>query len=515
MTTTVFLQRLNSVVTDLAREMPAHLRYKNLLVAMQQVFPSDAVALLQLNGNVLIPRATEGLSEDTIGRRFMVNDHPRLAQLLNSQEPIRFSDHSNLPDPYDGLVKSSKPHADIHDCMGAAVCINRQPWGVLTLDALNPESFNNIDPVQLKTFINLTEAAISQEKKFNYNQSHDDTAFEIHKALLYKHKSTDMIGNSQALRQLKNEIEIVAPSLLTVLILGETGVGKELVARQIHRLSARAHQAMVYINCAALPENIAESELFGHVKGAFSGAISDRPGKFEVADKGTLFLDEVGELPLTVQAKLLRAIQNGEIQRVGSDKLIQVDVRIIAATNRNLQLEVDAGTFRPDLYHRLSVYPIEVAPLRQRKNDILPLAGFMLNNSIRGTQIRLCLTEQAKQTLINYAWPGNVRELEHVLSRATLKAIAAQGRDAKLINITNEFLDIAKLTPTQKIPTKKIDVKKTSVKTMNLKQATQDFQKALIHQSLIDNKNNLAATARALGLDRSNFYRLLKRFGIK
>lgn len=515
MTTPIFFERLISIVEDLSRKLPAEQRYRNLLSAMQQIFPCDAAALLQLEDQVLIPLATDGLSDDTIGRRFVVEEHPRLAHLLHSREPVRFPADSDLPDPYDGMIDSETQHLHVHDCMGASLYIDQKPWGVLTLDSLKPGSFDSINPVELHTFISLAEATVTAAQHIDSLQARVEKQHQVTRALLADSTHVEMIGNSTIMNRLKEEIEIVAPSLLTVLVLGETGVGKELVARQIHRSSSRADEALVYINCAALPENIAESELFGHVKGAFSGAIADRAGKFEIADKGTLFLDEIGELPLTVQAKLLRAIQTGEIQRVGSDKHIQVNVRIIAATNRDLQSEVTNGEFRPDLYHRLSVYPIHVPPLRERAKDILPLAGYILNNNLHRFNVKgLRLSEEAKQALLNYAWPGNVRELEHVLSRTALKAIAQQGRDAQIITITTTFLDIVDSAVPEESTINKPAVPSVQ-QGLSLKLATEQFQKTLIINTLSHHNNNLAASARELGMDRSNFYRMLKRYDIK
>jgi anaerobic nitric oxide reductase transcription regulator len=183
------------------------------------------------------------------------------------------------------------------------------------------------------------------------------------------------------MRRVCEEVELAACSDLAVLITGETGTGKEVVARAIHVRSTRADRPLIYVNCAALPESVAESELFGHVRGAFTGAFENRAGKFEVADRGTLFLDEIGELPLSIQAKLLRTLQTGEIQRVATDSVLRVDVRIIAATNRDLPTEIENGRFRPDLFHRLSVFPIHVPPLRDRRDDILLLAGFFLDEA--------------------------------------------------------------------------------------------------------------------------------------
>ena len=272
------------------------------------------------------------------------------------------------------------------------------------------------------------------------------------------------------------------------------------------------------INCAALPENLAESELFGHIKGAFSSAGADRAGKFEIADGGTLFLDEVGELPLNIQAKLLRVLQNGEIQRVGRDQPLQVDVRIVVATNRDLQQEVSAGRFRADLYHRLSVYPLIVPPLRERQQDILMLAAYLLeSNQRRLGEQGLRLTDDAKLVLLTYPWPGNVRELDHLLSRAALKAITSQGRHSRTIIIAASHLglnasdrsEIVLKTPAATV-TPDFDASDVS-----LKQATDLFQRQFITATLSQHQGNQAAAARQLGIHRSNLHRLLQRHAIK
>ncbi|WP_319805485.1 sigma-54 dependent transcriptional regulator [Hymenobacter weizhouensis] len=218
-------------------------------------------------------------------------------------------------------------------------------------------------------------------------------------------------------------VQQVAPVDMTALLLGETGTGKELFARAIHEHSARRDQPLVKVNCAALPAQLIESELFGHEKGAFTGAMARRIGKFEVADKGTLFLDEIGELPLELQPKLLRVLQEKEIERLGSNTPLPIDVRIIAATNRNLAEEVAAGRFRADLYYRLSIFPITIPPLRERPGDILPLAAYFLANMSKqlGKPLK-GFHATAQQELVNYSWPGNVRELQHVVERAALLA---------------------------------------------------------------------------------------------
>lgn len=521
-TTNALFEAITSIVSDLPKELPAERRYQRILTNMATVFPFDAAAVLKLEGDQLRPLAMKGLSDDVMGRRFVVNEHPRLAQVINSKSTIHFEADSPLPDPYDGLIGENYIHPDVHDCMGISILINEKPWGLLTLDALEPGTFDKIDKTQLKTFTRLTEAAVKAAERIN---SLEATAahHQLVSQTLLKSASGEMIGESDVMTNLKDELNIVSQSHLSVLVLGETGVGKELVARQVHRRSPRKKGPLVYVNCAALPENIAESELFGHTKGAFSGAVSDRAGKFEIAHEGTLFLDEIGELPLSIQPKLLRALQSGEIQRVGSDKNIQVDVRIIAATNRNLQTEVAENRFRSDLYHRLSVYPINIPPLRERGKDILLLTGYLLEiNQKRLGVEALRITNEAKKLLTQYEWPGNVRELEHMLSRSALKAIADQGRDKRVIVIDASYLDIhlqngdhPEHHPLSADTEEPASSSFSYLAQGCLKDAVDDFQRKYICHALDQAHGNQAAAARELGVNRSNFYRLLKRLDIQ
>jgi anaerobic nitric oxide reductase transcription regulator len=309
---------------------------------------------------------------------------------------------------------------------------------------------------------------------------------------------------------------LVARSDFTVLITGETGVGKELVARAIHAASERRAEPMLYVNCAALPETLADSELFGHVRGAFTGASADRPGKFEVASGGTLFLDEIGELPLSVQPKLLRAIQHGEIQRVGSDRLIKADVRLVVATNRDLQQEVKAEKFRADLFHRLNVYPLRVPPLRERVDDIPLLAGYFCDVTRRRLGLGpVRLDPEAVAALKGYAWPGNVRELENVLSRVTLKAASRIPRGQHIVltrsHLGSDFAGAAEAASLQRPPERA----KAIPASADLKEATRDFQRSLIERALAAHNGNWSAAARSLGMHRSNFHHLAVRLGLK
>jgi len=233
----------------------------------------------------------------------------------------------------------------------------------------------------------------------------------------------EMVGNSPALQLVGRQIDLVAKTDASVLILGESGTGKELVARELHRRSHRADRPLIKVNCAAIPRELYESEFFGHSRGSFTGALRDRAGRFELAHGGTLFLDEIGEIPLDLQSKLLRVLQEGELERVGEEKTRRVDVRVISATNRNLKSESDAGRFRQDLFYRLNVFPIELPPLRNRVEDIPVLAEHFLDRFSRKVgRRRPRLTLASVQEMQRYEWPGNVRELEHVLERACIVA---------------------------------------------------------------------------------------------
>ncbi len=235
--------------------------------------------------------------------------------------------------------------------------------------------------------------------------------------------SDAIVGASRAHRTLLKQIEMVAPTDSTVLIQGETGTGKELIAREIHKISRRKEQPLVRVNCASIPKELYESEFFGHVRGAFTGAIKDRVGRFEAAHGGTLFLDEIGEIPLDLQSKLLRALQEKQYERVGDDRTKRSDVRIIAATNRDLKAEAAAGRFREDLYYRLNVYPVQAIPLRERREDIPLLARHFVNMLVKELKCpKPRLTEAGVARLQDYDWPGNIRELRNVVERAIIVA---------------------------------------------------------------------------------------------
>ena len=518
MTANPVLAALLPLVADLSRDLPEDERYRRLLQALMQWLPCDAVALLKLDDEVLIPLAVEGLSPDTLGRRFRVNEHPRLQALLERRGPTRFAADCGLPDPYDGLVLNHQGHLEVHDCVGCPLYVNERPWGLLTLDALDPAQLGSLDLDTLEAFASLAAASVMAEERIRFLRRDAEDQRRLasaYKEVAEQHRPRELIGQSAAARRLQQEIELVGASELTVLITGETGVGKELVAESIHAHSPRAEHPLISINCAALPDNLVESELFGHVRGAFSGAVSERRGKFELADGSTLFLDEVGELPLTVQAKLLRVLQSGQLQRVGSDREHRVNVRILAATNRDLAEEVRAGRFRADLYHRLSVYPLAVPALRERGRDVLLLAGYFLEENRARMGLRsLRLSAEAQKVLQRYDWPGNVRELEHLIGRAALRALAQCPERSRILTIEPAALDLpaAAEGEAEVAPARAVEIGEGGGA---LRTAVDAFQRGFIQQSLSRHDGKWADAARELGLDRANLSRLARRLGLK
>jgi len=268
-------------------------------------------------------------------------------------------------------------------------------------------------------FVDITERVLLEQEQFRLKAQNAYLWEEIRS----EHNFGDIIGGSSAMRKVMQQIQLVAPTSAAVLVTGESGTGKELVARAIHDRSPRKGRALIKVNCSAVPDSLFESEFFGHVKGAFTGALKDKLGRFELADGGTLFLDEISEIPFAMQAKLLRVLQEQELERVGDTRSRKIDVRIVAATNRDLKQEVDAGRFRQDLYYRLSVFPIELPPLRERRDDIPPLAAhFVKQTARRMNRPAPRVTQATMSQLTSHEWPGNVRELQNAIERAVILA---------------------------------------------------------------------------------------------
>jgi two-component system, NtrC family, nitrogen regulation response regulator NtrX len=309
-----------------------------------------------------------------------------------------------------------------------------------------------------------------------------------------------MIGESYVMAQLREQVAMAAPTNGRVLIYGENGTGKELVARSIHALSRRRGGPFVEVNCAAIPEELIESELFGHIKGAFTGAVADRRGKFEVADGGTLFLDEIGDMSLKTQAKVLRALQEQVVEPVGGSTSVRVDVRVLAATNKDLPAEIRAGRFREDLYFRLNVIPIFVPPLRDRAADVPLLARHFMDALAReyGRRVKI-LDAGAVAGLQRYDWPGNVRELRNVIERLM---IMVPGETITAADVA--FLDGS--APSGDLP--------ADGDIAPLHEARDRFERDYILRALAARHGNISRTAEALGVERSNLYRKMRGFGI-
>ncbi|OUO52809.1 two-component system response regulator [Desulfovibrio sp. An276] len=324
---------------------------------------------------------------------------------------------------------------------------------------------------------------------------------ELRRQFSEENASTEILGRSPAITSMLSMIRTVAPTEATVLITGESGTGKELVARALHAQSLRKDEPLVTVNCAALAETLLESELFGHEKGAFTGADKRREGRFKQADRGTLFLDEIGEMPIGVQAKLLRALQQGEIQRVGSDKSEHVDVRVIAATNRDLRKEVEERRFREDLYFRLNVISLEVPPLRQRKEDIPLLAAHFLSHyAERNHKNVKGFSAQCMDMLLHYDWPGNVRELQNAVERAVILCTGEYVTGPELP------VNIAKLAA-EAMP------KSSEVSSSLAGLPLEEVERRAIEETLRETGDNKSAAARKLGITRATLHKKLRKYG--
>jgi Nif-specific regulatory protein len=369
------------------------------------------------------------------------------------------------------------------ECVGVLEVINKTGGAEFTQE----------DVEWLEIFANQAALAIVNAKSIEEANSEIET---LQSRLKTDQGYHTIITKSPEILEKLEIIDRVAKTDSSVLLLGESGVGKELFAEQIHLRSKRSSSAFIRVNCAALPEGLLESELFGHVKGAFTNAVSNRQGRFEMADGGTIFLDEIGDLPLALQAKILRVIQERKFEKVGSDATVTVNVRIIAATNKDLEEQVQKNKFRGDLYYRLNVLPIYIPPLRQRTEDIPELAHFFLENFMKETKKQFAgFSQDALQAMLSYSWPGNVRELQNCIERACVIG--------KNTWIGSEDLFLK--------PSENGNVEITE---RNLKTAINVFKASFIRKVLDENNWNQTDTARALAIQRTYLSRLIKELEI-
>jgi DNA-binding NtrC family response regulator len=317
----------------------------------------------------------------------------------------------------------------------------------------------------------------------------------------------EIVGSSPSTVKIFEIIKKVAPTTTTILITGETGTGKELVANAIHMNSPRKRNPFIKINCSAIAENLIESELFGYEKGAFTGAVSSKPGRFELAHKGTLFLDEVGDLPREIQVKLLRVIQDHEFERVGGLQTIKVDVRLVAATNRNLQQRVKEGYFREDLFYRFNVMPIYVPPLRERKEDIPALVGYFIEKFNRKLERQIVGADpEVMELLLDHDWPGNIRELENLAERLVLMA---KGDQIVMGDVPAELIEAVEEKAQTAAPDEKRSIKEL------IREKTGDIEKQMIVKVLAECEGNISKAARQLGLSRRGLHLKLAKYNLR
>ncbi|MDY6838542.1 MAG: sigma-54 dependent transcriptional regulator [Thermodesulfobacteriota bacterium] len=345
--------------------------------------------------------------------------------------------------------------------------------------------------------LSIEKVVVTINNALNFRRLEEENRF-LRKKTLEKHSIT---GNSATIQAMKRQIATAAPTDAWILIIGENGTGKELVARTIHQMSDRADQSLIDVNCAAIPDGMIESELFGHEKGAIAGASSKKRGKFEIANGGTIFLDEIGDMSLRTQAKILRILQEQKFERVGGGRTLTVDVRVLAASNKDLEKEIEKGAFREDLYYRLNVIPIEVPPLRRRTEDIpLLVETFLRGFAQESDWGEKTMTPAAIEHLQEYSWPGNVRELKNLVERLAIMTQA-------------DVIDECDIPPTYRRQ-KQEEAGVEFFEGASFSEAKREFEKAYLRQKLAENNNNISQTADSIGMEKSQLYKKIESFGI-
>lgn len=414
------------------------------------------------------------------------NEHDALTQFTSEQPAVVTVD----------LSLDSETPGDLGGLRLVEQFLTKDPATRVIVITGNDDDTNALNAVRLGAFdyyckpIRLEEIKVMIQRALNIHQ--------LHQRLSQSYGQTEegfqgIIGQSKSMQEIFKFIRRIAPSDISVLITGESGTGKEMVAKAIHQQSSRKLNPFVALNCGAIPDNLLESELFGYEKGAFTGAYAQKRGKFEVAHTGTLFLDEIGELAQSLQVKLLRFLQDRKVERVGGTQSLEVDVRIIAATNRDLKKDVENRVFREDLYYRLKVVPLDIPPLRNRRDDIIPLARYFLSKFCQERKQNLVtLSTEAENVLMTQPWPGNVRELENLLSRA-------------VVLTTHSVLTPGDLGFN----------KDAVVSEVNLKFAKKAIEIDFVKKALTKNKGIVSRAARELGISRVNLYDLIEKYNIE
>jgi Nif-specific regulatory protein len=446
---------------------------------------SSFLTVLNRDKNKISIEAASGLSDSQIARGTYEVGEGIIGRVVEYKRPVIIKEISKSKLYLNRTQKYFSPEGEEQSFVCVPVFDEANVVGTLSITRKFSEKYNYDDDVRLLSIIG---SMIIQSVKTRQDQSEEisrlkQTNEELRSSLGNWHKPRNIVGNSGKMNDVYNLIEMVSKTNSTVLIRGESGVGKELFADAIHYSSQRKDKPIVKVNCSALPDSLIESELFGHEKGAFTGADSLRKGRFEMADGGTIFLDEIGDLPAQTQVKLLRVIQERQFERLGSSKPISVDVRIITATNRNLEKLIEEGKFREDLFYRINVFPVFVPPLRERRNDVPGLADHFIEkfNKENGTNVKR-ITTAAINMLMVYSWPGNVRELENVIERGCILT-------------TDEVIHSYNLPPTLQTA----DSSKTET-SGGLQPALDRVECQLIMEALTATKGNIAQAAKNLNV---------------
>jgi transcriptional regulator with GAF, ATPase, and Fis domain len=479
----VMLRRLTTFSERLLGSYDLDKLLENLMDEVIEVSRADKGFLILMESNEPRVKVARNLSRENIEDAVEKLSDSIIAKVVKEQKALIIADAIDAPE---FKASESVVNLKVHSVMCVPLMHKGELFGLLYVG--NDRLVNRFEPKSLDMLtIFAAQASLILHNALLVNELKLDNT-ELRKRL-EDQRYGDIVGACQGMRDVYKRIDKIALTDISVLITGETGTGKELIAREIHRHSPRAKGPFVTINCGAIPENLLESELFGHVKGAFTGAVATRPGKFQAAIGGTLFLDEIGEMPLQLQVKLLRALQEKVVYKVGDNRGEPVDIRVVAATNKILEEEVKKNTFREDLYYRLNVVTLKLPPLRERGEDVTVLGKFFLQKYAKefGSKVK-GFTPAATVAMKKYAWPGNIRELENRIKKAVVLA------DKPLLGADDLDLKPENLDPI-----------------MPLLQAKEEFQKRYINEVLARNNGNRTKTAKDLGVDPRTIFRHLEK----
>jgi len=504
----------NAIITNLTRDA----LFASAYVAIRRVVSFDRAAFLlyQPESNNLKLLSMEGEDDSEffrVGKEYDLDESRISAWVLEHQAVARRGDLKR--EQQSANEKRLVADENIQSYCVVPLVSMGQSIGTFAVWSETQNRYSESDAELLREVANQVALAIANMKSYEEIASLkarlEKENVYLQEEIRTEHNFEEIIGDSPSLRALLRRVDQVAPTDSTVLIYGETGTGKELIARAIHDRSNRKNRPLVKVNCSAISAGLVESELFGHVKGAFTGAFERRIGRFELADGGTIFLDEVGELPLDTQVKLLRVLQEREFEPVGSNRSVRVDVRIICATNRNLEASIKAGTFRSDLYYRLNVFPLEVPPLRERRLDVEQLAKFFISRYARNLGKKITgISDSATQKLLSYSWPGNIRELQNVIERALILSTGP------ILDLETELTTVSSSpVPSEQpleVPPVLLDADQSPMKTLN--EVEREHILAVLQQThgVIDGSNGAAKT---LGMHPNTLRHRMEKLGIK